>query len=107
MLRLLIAAALLLAACQRVSGEDCEKICWRFNELSYWEKAAEDGKALPPDGRERLMAQRKQDLEAMKKRDFDPGLENCVKECRRAAKPEDVECVAKAKTSVAAQACLK
>ena len=107
MLRLLIAAALLLAACQRVSGEDCEKICWRFNELSFWEKVAAEGKTMSPDGRERLMAQRKKDWEAMVKREFDPGLENCVKECRRAAKPEDVECVAKAKTAAAAQACLK
>ena len=107
MLRLLIAAAALLAACQHVSGEDCEKICWRFNELSFWEKVAEEGKMLPPDGRERLVAQRKVDWEAMKKREFDPGLENCVKECRRAARPEDVECVAKARTAAVAQACLK
>jgi hypothetical protein len=106
-LRLLIAAAALLAACQRVSGEDCEKVCWRFNELSFWEKVDQEAKSLPPEGRERLIAQRKQDLEAMKKREFDPGLENCIKECRRAAKPEDVECVAKAKTAAAAQACLK
>jgi hypothetical protein len=106
-LRLLIAAALLLAACQRVSGEDCEKICWRFNELSFWEKVAEEGKSMSPDGREQLMAQRKKDWQDMVKREFDPGLENCVKECRRAGKPEDVECVAKAKTAAAAQACLK
>jgi len=106
-LRLLIAAAALLAACQRVSGEDCEKICWRFNELAFWEKVADESKVLPPDGRERLMVQRKKDWEAMRKREFDPGLENCVKECRRAARPEDLACVDKAKTAAAAQACLK
>lgn len=107
MLRLLVAAAALLTACQRVSGADCEKICWRFNELTFWEKAAEEARTLPPDGRQRLMDQRKKDWEAMRRREFDPGLENCIKECRRAARPEDVACVEKATTAAAAQACLK
>jgi hypothetical protein len=106
-LLLLVAPLLLAAACQRVSGEECEKVCWRFNELSFWEKVAEEGKDLPPDGRARLKAERQKDWEALRKREFDPGLENCVKECRRAARPEDVACVDKATTAAAAQACLK
>lgn len=107
MLRLLFLVAALAAGCQRVSPQDCEAICWRFNELAFWEKVAEEGRDLPPDGRERLKAARQKELDEMKKREFDPGLENCVKECRRAARPEDVACVARATTSAAAQACLK
>jgi hypothetical protein len=108
MLRLLLVSAVLYAAgCQRVSPQDCEKICWRFNELAFWEKVAAEGQGLPPDGRERLKAARQTEWDAIRKRDFDPGLENCVKECRRGAKPEDVACVEKAKTAETAQACLK
>ena len=108
MLRLLLVSAVLCAAgCQRVSPQDCEKICWRFTELAFWEKVEAEGQGLPPDGRERLKAARQSEWDAIRKRDFDPGLENCVKECRRAAKPEDVACVEKAKTAEAAQACLK
>jgi hypothetical protein len=106
-LRLLVVAAALLSACQRVSPQDCEKICWRSNELAFWEKAAEDGKALAPEARQRLLDERKQKWAAMRKLEFDPGLENCIKECRRAARPEDVACVEKATTAAAAQACLK
>jgi hypothetical protein len=54
-----------------------------------------------------LLDERKQEWAAMRKREFDPGLENCIKECRRAARPKDVACVEKATTAAAAQACLK
>jgi hypothetical protein len=107
MLRFLVVGALLAVGCQRVSPQECEKICWRFNELAFWEKVAVEGKELPPDGRERLKLARQKEWDAIRKREFDPGLENCVKECRRAARPDDVACVEKATTSEAAQACLK
>lgn len=107
MLRLLLLAAVLLTGCQRVSGDSCKKICLRFNELAFWEKVAVEGQGLPPDGRERLRAARQKDWDAIRTREFDPGLDNCIKECRRAAQPDDVACVEKATTSVAAQACLK
>ena len=102
-----VAIALAAAGCQRVSPQDCEKICWRFNELAFWEKVADEGKDLPPDGRERLKLARQKEWQEMRKREFDPGLENCIKECRRAGRPEDVACVEKATTAAAAQACLK
>lgn len=105
--RLFLLAALLVAGCQRVSGDNCKKICLRFNELAFWEKVELEGKELPPDGRERLRAERQKDWEAIRTREFDPGLDNCIKECRRAARPEDIACVEEATTSAAAQACLK
>lgn len=107
MLRFFVVAVLLATGCQRVSPQECEKICWRFNELAFWEKVADEEKDLPPDGRERLKAARQEEWAEIRKREFDPGLENCVKECRRAARPEDVACVEKATSSKAAQACLK
>ena len=107
MIRFVLLAAVLLAGCQRVSGDACKKICLRFNELSFWEKVAAEGKDLPPDGRDRLKAERQKEWEAIVAREFDPGLDNCIKECRRAARPEDVACVEKATTATAAQACLK
>ena len=96
-----------LAACQRMSAEQCQKICWRFNELAFWERFEKEAAGLAPEARDKLRAERQAQLEEIRTREDDPGRDNCLKECRRAAKPEDVACVEKATTSAAAQACLK
>ena len=98
---------LLAAGCQRLSSEQCQKICWRFNELAFWERFEKEAAGLDQPARDALRAEREAQLEEIRGRTDDPGRENCVKECRRAAKPEDVACVEKATTSAAAQACLK
>jgi hypothetical protein len=107
--RVLILVLLLvsLAGCQRMSAEQCQKICWRFNELAFWERFEKEAAGLEPEARDKLKAERQALLEQIRAREDDPGRDNCLKECRRAAKPDDVACVEKATTSAAAQACLK
>ena len=112
MSRLLAAAlalsALALAGCNRLTPEQCEHICWRVNELGYWERFEEEARGSAPDARAALKAQwERRWTERRNKKDFDPGLDNCVRECRRAANPEDVPCVDQATTFAAAQACLQ
>ena len=69
--------------------------------------AQKDAAKLEPQARDALRAERQKQWDEIVKREFDPGRENCVKECRRSAKPEDIECVDGAKTLAAAKDCLK
>ena len=94
-------------ACRRATPEQCDKLCMRYNELGYWERFEKDAAALAPEARDALRAERQKQWDEIVKREFDPGRENCVKECRRSAKPEDIECVEGAKTLAAAKDCLK
>lgn len=104
----LVLSALVLPACKRLTPEQCEHICWRVNELDYWERFEDEARALAPDARAKLRAEWEQRWTAERsKTELNQGLDNCVKECRRAAKPEDVPCVDRATTHAAAQACLK
>ena len=112
MSRLLAAAlalsALVLPACQRPTPEQCDHICWRVNELGYWERFENEARSLAPDARAALKAEwDKRWTEGRNKQTLDTGLDNCVKECRRAAHPDDVACVDRATTFAAAQACLQ
>jgi hypothetical protein len=94
-----------LTGCQRPTIEQCERLCWRYNELKFWEKFEADAAELAPDAREKLRAERKKVWEEMRAREFDPGLENCIRACRRASSPKDVKCVDEAKTSAQAEDC--
>jgi hypothetical protein len=60
---------------------------------------------LAPEAREKLRAQRKKEWAAMRARKFDPQLENCIRDCRRGASPDDVACVDRARTTAEARAC--
>ena len=100
----LLAAA---AACRRATPEQCDKLCMRYNELGYWERFEKDAAALAPDARDKLRAERQKQWDEIAKREFDPGRENCVKECRRSARPDDIKCVEAATTLAAAKDCLK
>ncbi|HUS63020.1 MAG TPA: hypothetical protein VMZ28_00710 [Kofleriaceae bacterium] len=96
-----------VAGCRRATPEQCDALCMRYNELGYWERFEKDAASLAPDAREKLRAERQKAWDEIAKREFDPGRENCVKECRRSAKPDDIKCVEKAKTLAAAKDCLK
>jgi hypothetical protein len=109
LLALLLAAALAAAAgaCQHPTGEQCEQLCWRYNELHYWERFEREAAGLAPDARERLRAERQKEWAAMRALPFDPGLENCMRGCRRSAPADAVDCVRRATTSAQAEACLE
>lgn len=82
-------------------------MCWRVNELHFWERYEAEAKNLAPSDREKLRAERQEDWAEMKARKFDPGLENCVKDCRRGGYPSDLDCVEKARTAKQAADCVK
>jgi hypothetical protein len=102
----LLALAVELAGCQRPTGEQCERLCWRSNELNFWQKFDLETRDKPPAEVEKLRAERRKTWDEMKAREFDPGLENCVRECRRSASVDDVACVERATTAEQAAACL-
>ena len=97
---------LFLAACSRPTPEQCDKLCRRYNELHFWDRFEKDAAGLAPDAREKLRADRQKELDEINAREFDPGRENCVKECRRSAGRDEVTCVEAAKTGPEAKACL-
>jgi hypothetical protein len=103
----LLLLVLLPAACQRPNAEQCERLCWRFNELHFWEAFEKEAESLTPAAREALRAERQEAWDEMKTREFDPGLENCVRDCRKAGKPDEVDCVERAESSAAAKKCLE
>ncbi len=104
----LVLSTLVLPGCTRLTPEQCEGICWRVNELGYWERFEKEARALSPDARAKLKAEWEQRWSAERsKTELNRGLDNCIKECRRAANPEDIACVEKATTFAAAQACLQ
>ena len=104
---LLSLATAALFACNRPSPEQCDKLCRRYNELHYWERFEKDAAGLAPSARDKLRAERQAEWDAIAAREFDPGRENCVKQCRRAAKRDDVTCVEEAQTAAAAKECLE
>jgi hypothetical protein len=103
---LLAAVAVSQSSCQRPSGEQCERLCWRYNELNYWKQFDAETRELAPDARAKRRSEREKEWAAMRARNFDPGLDNCVRNCRRSASPGDVECVEKATTAEQAADCL-
>ena len=99
----LIAAA---AGCRRATPEQCDTLCMRYNELGFWDRFEKEAASLEPDAREKLRAERQKEWGDLAKREFDPGRENCIKECRRSVGPEEVKCVDEAKSLAAAKDCL-
>jgi hypothetical protein len=102
---LALAAAAALAACERPTTEQCQRMCWRYNELAYWERFEAESRNLTPEKREELRAERKKTWAEMSSRKFDPRLENCVRDCRAGASPDDAACVEKARTTAEAREC--
>ena len=105
LLILALAGAPALAACEHPTAEQCQRICWRYNELAYWERFEAEAREKTPDERENLRAQRQKEWDELSARKFDPRLENCVRDCRTGASPDDVACVEKARTTAEARKC--
>ena len=105
-LAVLLTAVASLAGCQRLTGEQCDELCWRYNEVSFWQRFEGETRGLGPAERGKLRAEREKIWTEMKARKFDPGLENCIRECRRSATPDDLACVERAKTAEQAGDCL-
>ncbi len=105
LLPLVLAAAAALAACEHPTAEQCQRMCWRYNELAYWERFEAEAKDKTAEEREKLRAERQKTWTEMAARKFDPRLENCVRDCRRGASPDDVACVEKARTTAEARDC--
>lgn len=104
---LLVFMVLVATGCDRADKEQCERLCWRYNELHYWDAFEKETADMEPEAKKALRAERQAKWDEMRKREFDPGLDNCLKDCRRSASPDDVECVEKAQSAAAAKKCLK
>jgi len=114
MRRLLLSSVVLafvgtsLAGCkQRPTPEQCEDLCWKYNELHFWEKFEAQSADFTPQAKEEARAARQKVWDDMKARSFDPGLKNCVTECKRGGEAKQVPCMEKAETAKAARACLE
>ena len=105
LLVLTVVVAAGLAACQRPTAEQCERICWRFNELGFWERFEAESRDMAPDAREKLRAERQKTWAEMRARTFDPQFENCLRGCRGGASPDAVACVERARTTAEAREC--
>jgi hypothetical protein len=98
-------AVLALSACQRLSREECETLCWRYSELQYWAEFERLAADLSPADRETLKAEKAAAWAELRKQHR--SRDNCVSACRRGGTKAEAACVAKAETSAAAAACLK
>ena len=96
-----------LAGCQKPSPEQCDRLCWRYNELAFWERFEVEARNLAPDERDKQHADRQKTWAEMKARRFDPGLENCMRECRSSGSTDDVACVERAHTLAEAKDCVE
>jgi hypothetical protein len=94
-------------ACQRPTGEDCERLCWRYNELHFQEATEKQAEGLSEQASQALRAERDNAWAEIRERKTDPGRENCVRDCRRGGKRDQVACVDQAETAAAARTCLE
>src|SRR4051794_34369285 len=104
---LVLASLLGALGCNRPSAPDCERLCWGYNELHFWDRFDKDAQSLDPAARAKLRAERQSSWDEMKKRELDPGLENCTKSCRRGGDNDAVRCMDAARTAADSEACLK
>ena len=110
MLRLLLLLALLTLAVgctRRPTPEQCQEICWKFNELTFWETFEAETADFSKDEKEKARAERKVLWDEIKERAFDPGLRNCITGCKRGGELSQVDCMQKAETGAAAKLCFK
>ena len=104
---LLILASLALGAgCKkRPTPEQCLEMCWKFNELSFWDTFEKETADLTDGQRDKARAEQQEAWDAMKDRAFDPGLKNCITSCKRGGDVDQVLCMDEAKTAADARAC--
>jgi hypothetical protein len=104
----LAALALLLAAgCKKPTPDECREICWKFNELAFWDAFEVEAAELSPEEKAEARAEREEVWAEIKDRAFDSGLNNCIVNCRDQGKQSQVPCVRAAETAAAARACFE
>ncbi len=110
-MRILIVAAglaFIVAGCaRRPTPEQCQEICWKYNELNYWQAFEDRTKDLGPAEKESAREASQKAWDDIEGRNFDPGLKNCITSCKRGGKASMVECMEKAESAAAARVCLK
>lgn len=104
---LVLLALALLSACQRPSQEECERLCWRYSELQYWQAFEQQAQDLSEADRATLRAERQAEWEELKKQPKNPGRDNCITACKKSGKKAQVKCVEAASTAAAATACIE
>jgi hypothetical protein len=101
------AVAFALAACGRPSQEACDRLCWRYAELQFWEHFEAQARDLSPADRATLKAERDTEWAAMRAEPQNRGRDNCVSACRKGGSQRQIDCVEHAATAAAAAVCMK
>ena len=95
-----------MAGCKKPQPEQCDRICWRYFELSFWDRFEQSVAGKPPDEVAKLRAAKEAEWTAFKEQPQNKNRDNCVMDCRANGSVDDVECIDKAETFAAAKACL-
>jgi len=98
---LLLALTAATAGCG-ASAAKCDKACRNYFTLEYWASADKEIEAAPPGERDKLRQQKMEELEGR----MGKGLEMCRSQCVEAADNDLAECMIKAKTVAAIEACV-
>ncbi len=97
--------AVAFLGCDKPEYEECRQLCWKFNELHYWESFEKETADLGPAEKAKARAEREELWNEMKNAEENKELDNCVTACRQSGKKSDVACVLKAETAEQARAC--
>jgi len=100
-----VLAAMVVGCAKRPNPEQCREICGRYMELNFWDKFEQDAADLGAGDKATLRAERQVIFDQIKAREKDPGLENCVMDCRRGGEIHQIECMKKATNGPEARAC--
>ena len=92
--------------CQKPTHEECKEICMKGNVLGQWERFERETADLTPEEKAERKVQVEKQIAEIEARKHDPGLENCVTDCRQGGRKSDVECVRKAKTTAEVKDCI-
>jgi hypothetical protein len=98
---LLVLGLVGILGCSHPSKQTCDKGCRNYFSIRYWQEAEKEIAAAPEADRERLRAEKTADLEDR----LLQGLELCVSQCEKAAKPAEGKCMAEAKTVADLEKC--
>ncbi len=97
----------LVLACNKPDVEHCQRACWNYNKVMFWDKVDAEVKAMKPAEAAVIRAQRELDFKEIQEREEDPGLLNCITNCQHNANKEQIVCMQEVKTAAAMSVCLE
>ncbi|MBT8491548.1 MAG: hypothetical protein KJO07_00700 [Deltaproteobacteria bacterium] len=94
--------------CEKLSKEECERVCWKAGELAYWKKTeAKLAKAEDDDEKEVIREEAEEEWAELKNQPMNPELNRCIVTCQKDGRKEQIECIDKAEDNESVQACFE